>query len=203
MRLLTLALLIASASTAIADDLIDIPTARKINFEDVRYEFRVQPDLRGDNQQFLGIGIGTSLELDLRDIHTAALAPVGTFDFAYNLLPAFPGGIAPGISFGVQDAANLTPDGRRFYAVTTVRNSMDDIPGNVYMDVTLGFQVGSLTSPFVGISMPFAKTFYLLAEDNGFRVSAGFELRPIPRVNVRFIVRGNQPLLSLSAAAKF
>jgi hypothetical protein len=202
-RLLTLAFLALASSSALADDLIDIPTARKILFEDVRYEFRVDPDLRGSNQQFMGIGIGNSWELDLRDIHNPATAPVGTFDLAYNLLSAFPGGIAPGISFGVQDAANLTQDGRRFYAVTTLRNSMDELPGNVYCDVTLGFQIGSLTSPFVGVSMPFSKTLYLLAEDSGFRLSSGFEFRPIPRVSARIIFRANQTLLSLSATGKF
>jgi len=201
-RLLLLASFSVIASTAFADDLIDIPTARKITFEDVRYEFRVQPDLRGDNQQFLGIGIGKSFELDLRDIHTALTAPVGTFDFAYSYIAALPG-LSPGISFGVQDAANLTQDGRRFYGVMTFRNEMDNIPGNVYTDVSLGFQVGSLTSPFVGVSMPFSKTFYLLAEGSGFRVSGGIELRPSSRVNIRFLIRNNEPLLSLSAAGKF
>jgi len=201
-RLLTLASLSVVASSAFADELIDIPTARKISFEDVRYEFRFEPDLRGSNQQYLGIGVGKSFELDLRDIHNTGVAPVGTFDVSYNFIAALPG-LAPGFACGVQDAANLTADGRRYYFVTTFRNEMDDIPGNVYTDLTLGFQTGSLTSPFVGVSMPFSKTFYLLAEDSGFRVSAGFELRPLPRVSVRFVVRNSQSLLSLSASGKF
>lgn len=202
MRLLTLALFTVIASSAFADELIDIPTARKITFEDVRYEFRAQPDLRGNNQQFLGIGVGTSFELDLKDTHTTKLAPVGSFDVAYNILTAFPG-LAPGFAVGIQDAPNLTPDGRRFYLVTTFRNEMDDLPGNLYTDVSLGIQTGSITSPFVGISMPFSKTLYLVAEDSGLRVSGGFELRPAPRVNLRFVVRDNQPLISLSASGKF
>jgi hypothetical protein len=195
-------LLSVVATTAFADELIDIPTARKISFEDVRYEFRADPTLRGTSQSFLGVGIGNSYELDFRDIQNKGSAAVATYDFEYNLLAAIPG-LAPGFSLGVQDAANLTSDGRRFYAVTTFRNTMDDIPGNVYADITLGFQVGSLTSPFVGVAVPFATNLFVLAEDSGFRVSAGLEYRPSKRMNVRLVVRNNQTLLSLSATTRF
>lgn len=187
---------------ALADDLIDIPTARKIIYEDLRYEFRSEPLAGGDYQHFLGIGLGPAFELDLRDQEFAGSHPVGTFDFSYNLVAALPA-ISPGISFGVQDAANETRDGRRFFAVTTFRNGEDFLPGNLYSDITLGFQVGSLTSPFIGVLVPAAPQVYFLAEDSGFRINAGVELRPMPKVALRFIYRGNEPMLSLSAMGRF
>jgi len=190
------------AATACADDLIDIPTARKIPFEDVRFEYRAVPVAGGDFQHFLGIGIGKSFELDLRDVQNPGYRQAGTFDFSYNFTPALPG-ISPGISFGVQDAANLTSDGRRFYLVTTFRNDLDAFSSNLYADVTLGVQAGSLTSPFVGVAVPFGPRFYVLAEDSGFRVSSGLEFRPSPRVTLRALVRGQQTMLSLSATSKF
>jgi len=201
-RFLTVLSLAMLGTIASADQLIDIPTARKILFEDFRYEFRAEPVVGGQLQHFLGLGIGKSFELDLRDIENPGVRSVSTFDFSYNYVPALPG-ISPGISFGVQDASNTTLDGRRFYAVTTFRNTMDDIAGNVYADITLGFQVGSLTSPFVGVSVPFSQNFYVIAEDSGFRVSAGAEFRPSPRLAIRFVVREQRTLLSLSATSRF
>jgi len=202
MRLLTVVSLTLLGAIASADELIDIPTARKIVFEDVKFEYRAQPTSHGDAQSYLGIGVGRSFELDLRDIRDAGTAPVGTFDFSYNYLAALPG-LSPGLSFGVLDAANLTSDGRRFYAVTTFRNTMDEISGNVYADITLGMQVGSMTSPFVGVSVPFSPSIYLIAEDSGFRLSAGLEYRISSRVIFRVIDRNNQTLQSLRAAARF
>ena len=187
---------------ASADQLIDIPTARKIPFEDVKYEFRAAPVVSGDLQHFLGIGIGSSFELDFRDVVNSGLNPVGTFDFSYNYISAVPS-VAPGISLGVVDASNLTQDGRRFYVVSTFRNPMDDLPGNLYSDISVGFQAGSLTSPFVGVSVPLGSSFYLLAEHNGFRLSSGVELRPAPHVALRFITRNRETLLSVSAMLKF
>ncbi len=202
MRLLPTLLLSLTAGIASADQLIDIPTARKIPFEDVRYEFRAAPVVSGDLAHFLGIGVGNSFELDLRDVVKSGMNPVGTFDFSYNYIASVPG-ISPGISLGVLDASNLTQDGRRFYAVTTFRNPMDDLPGNLYSDISVGIQTGSLTSPFIGISLPFSKSFYLIAEHNGFRLSSGVELRPAPHVAVRFITRDRETLVSISAMLKF
>ena len=187
---------------ASADQLIDIPTARKIQLDDVRYEFRSSPYPGGSVQHFLGIGVGQSFELDMRDVWNAGTKPAGTFDFSYNLLSAIPG-ISPGISFGVQDAANLTTDGRRFYAVTTFRNDLDELPGNLYEDVTVGVQFGSLNSPFVGVALPVSKQVYLIAEHSGFRLSAGVEFRVLPHLAFRLITRDQETLLSLSGTVKF
>lgn len=187
---------------AMADELIDIPTARKIVFDDFRFEYRMEPFAGGDQQQFLGLGLGPSFELDFRDIQDSDVAPRATFDFSYNYLAAIPG-ISPGVSIGIQDAANQTSDGRRLYAVTTFRETMDEIPGNVYTDITVGFQAGSLTSAFAGVAMPFSTNLYLLAEDSGFRLSAGLEYRLSHRITFRLIDRENETLLSLSASGKF
>ena len=203
MRLLAVSCLSLVCGIAFADELIDIPTARKIATEDFRYEFRAQPITKGDMQHFLGIGLGKSFELDIREVQDYGMSPVTSFDFSYNFMAAFPGGEIPGISLGVQDGSNLTQDGRRFFAVTTFRNTMDEIAGSVYADITLGFQVGSKTSPFVGVAVPFAPSVYLLAEDSGFRLNTGIEFRPSARMSLRFIVRNQETLLSLSASGRF
>ena len=202
MRLVPVLFLLLVATIASADQLIDVPTARKIPFLDVRYEFRAQPISSGYTSQFLGVGIGPSFELDIRDRVTPGFHSVGTVDFSYNVITNLPG-ISPGISLGVQDATNLTPEGRRFYAVTTFRNELDDLPGNLYADVTLGVQFGSLSSPFLGVSVPFSEKFYLIAEHSGYRVSGGFEVRPAPHIAIRWVAQEGSSFVSLSAMTKF
>ena len=191
--------LVALAS---ADRLIDIPTARKIPFEDVRYEFRSEPFSAGSFEQYLGLGIGKSFELDLRGVEERGQKQVGTFDFAYDLIAALPG-VSPGISFGVQDGADRTADGRRYYFATTYRELLQVIGGNEKSDVTLGVQTGKLTSPFVGFSLPLSKQVFFVGEHNGYRISAGLELRLTNRIAVRYYTRGQQMFLSLSASGRF
>ena len=191
--------LVALAS---ADRLIDIPTARKIPFEDVRYEFRSQPFSSGTFEQYLGLGVGKSFELDLRAMEERGQKQVGTFDFAYDLIAALPG-VSPGISFGVQDGADRTVDGRRYYFATTYRDVLQVIGGSVKTDVTLGVQTGKLTSPFVGFSLPFSKHVYFIGEHNGYRISAGLEFRFTDRIAVRYYTRDKEMFLSLSASGRF
>jgi len=193
---------VSLGSVASADRLIDIPTARKIPYEDYRYEFRAQPFAGGAFEQYLGVGVGKSFELDLRGIEQQGEKQIGTFDFAYDFIAAIPG-VSPGISFGVQDGQNQTQDGRRFYGVTTFREPMQVINESVKADISLGFQVGKLTSPFVGVELPFSRLVYLVAEHSGYRLSAGLELRPAPNLVLRYVDRGNQMLVSLSVSSRF
>lgn len=194
--------LVTLGTVASADRLIDIPTARKIPYEDYRYEFRAQPFVGGAFEQYLGIGIGKSFELDLRGVEQQGEKQVGTFDFAYDFIAAIPG-VSPGISFGVQDAQNQTDDGRRFYAVSTFREPLQVINESVKSDITVGFQVGRITSPFLGFELPFSRQIFFVAEHSGYRISAGLEIRPASNVVIRYVERGNQTLLSLSVSSRF
>lgn len=192
----------ALGSLACADRLIDIPTARKIAYDDYRYEFRAEPYSKGAFEQYLGIGVGKSFELDLRGVQEQGERQIGTFDFAYDFIAAIPG-VSPGISFGVQDAQDRTDEGRRFYAVTTFREPLQAINESVKSDITVGIQFGRLASPFVGFELPFSREVFLVAEHSGYRISAGLELRPAQNVIFRYVERGTQPVISLSLSSRF
>lgn len=202
MRFAVLAFFMSIAAVSAADRLIDIPTARKIPFEEFRYEFRSQPFTGGSFEQYLGLGVGKSFELDLRGVEVAGEKQIATFDFAYDFIAAIPG-LSPGISTGFQDIANRTADGRRFYVVTTYREPLQVIGDSVKVDVTVGVQVGRLTSPFVGVALPFSRQVFLVAEHSGFLISAGLELRLAPNIAIRYVCKGTQTLLSLSASTRF
>jgi len=194
--------MLSLGAIASADRLIDIPTARKIPYDDFRYEFRSEPFVSGTFEQYLGLGIGKSFELDLRSMEQRGDRQVGTFDFAYDFIAAIPD-VSPGISIGVQDAADRTIDGRRYYIATTYREALQVINESVKADITLGAQTGKISSPFVGFLLPFSKEVYLIGEHNGYRISAGFEIRPAPNMAFRFYTRGSNAMLSLSLSSRF
>ncbi|AIE84288.1 hypothetical protein [Fimbriimonas ginsengisoli] len=194
--------LIASAAIGHADRLITIPTARKLPYRTVRYEFRGEPKQIGERENLIGLGIGTAFDMELRLDQEPGERAVDTFDFAYNYISAIPG-LTPGLSLGVQDAVDRTADGRRFFGAATFREPFTTINGDVPADITLGVFAGRHWSPFVGVSIPFSKEFHLLVEHNGFRISSGIEYQVSSLLNLRAQVRDHQTLLSLQLTRRF
>lgn len=191
--------LLASAQ---ADRLITVPTARKISYGTVRYEFRREPTSDGQRENLLGIGVSPSFDLELRTFQDRGGNAEGTFDFSYNYIAAIPG-FSPGISFGVQDVADKTLDGRRFFLAFTSRQPLSTLNGDYPADITLGVMGERSWTPYVGVSIPFSKEFHALAEHNGNRVSAGFEYRPFEWVNFRAQAMGNRMVLGVQLTTHF
>jgi hypothetical protein len=202
MRRLAALATLGLAAVASADRVITVPTARKLPFGTVRYEFRSEPRGEGAREHLLAAGISTLYELEVRTSWLDSGKQVGTFDLAYNVLAPLPE-IAPGLSFGIQDALDQTEDGRRLYAAITFRPVFVTANGDVPADVTLGIFQGEYTHPFVGVSLPLARQFRVLAEHNGFRPAAGFEIRPQPNLGFRIQFRERQTLASLQVTTRF
>jgi hypothetical protein len=193
---------LALAALAPADRVITVPTARKIPAGTVRYEFRGQAVGSGVRENLLGIGLNQFYELEMRTSSLYGKEEKGTFDFSYNVVAPIPE-ISPGISFGVQDVLDETEDRRRYYGAITFRPIFSTVNGDVAGEVTLGIIQGEYTHPFVGAVVPFSREFRLLAEHNGFRPAAGFEVRPRADLGLRFQVREGRTLVGLQYTRKF
>jgi hypothetical protein len=202
MRRAAVVLFCSLSVAAHADRLISVPTARKIPYGIVRYEFRAEPKDTGKREHLLGLGIGTSFDMELRLDQQPGEKADGTFDLAYNYIAPIQG-LVPGLSMGVQDALDRTPEGRRFFGAATFRQPFSTMNGDFPADVTLGVMGEKRWTPYVGVLVPFSKEFHLLAEHDGERISAGLELRPIPEINLRFQVRGQRTLVSVQATTRF
>jgi hypothetical protein len=185
-----------------ADRLIDTPTAHKVPDGMVRLEYDFDP-AGPFHETYADFGIDKSFEMALRMQSIGDDPTKGTFDLAYNYVPPI-AGISPGLSFGVQDALNETPDGRRFYAAVTTRQIYSPQGGDAPGDVTLGgYFAGARTCIFVGASLPLSPAVQFLAEDDGYRVSMGFEYHGIKQLAIRLVARGDQPVLSFSTRTRF
>ncbi len=198
----TFVLLLSMAFVSQADRLITIPTAHKLRIGEYRYEITSLQGAGRESYQYLGTGLTSNMDIEFRTERFPGANERSTFDLSYNHFPAGLD-IVPGLSVGVQDAMNQTRDGRRFYLATSFTNIFGTINGDVPADVTLGGFFGAQSSAFVGVSIPFSKEVRLLAEDNGYRLTAGFEVRPVKWLGLRMLFRNQQTFVDASVTRRF
>lgn len=202
-RIASLATVLVLACCAKADRLILIPTGNKLPFGKVRAEAIWSTRDRDHVQGFLGAGIGHSFDAELLYENISPNAQVGSFNFAYNYVVPV-SDLTPGLSVGVRDALNKTRDGRSFYIASTFRIAPDGLYNeNSPPELTIGFGTESLRGLFVGASLPFTDHFRLLAEHDSFRITAGFEIEPLPGLALRALYRQDETLLSVGYAVRF
>lgn len=187
---------------ASADRLILAPTGNKIRFGQARLESMFTPD--GDqNRWFLGYGVTKEIELEVTSERFRSGVYRNSLNASFNLMNPLTD-FAPGVSFGVTDALDNTADGRRTYLAVTFRLGLDgDYNQDAPMEATVGFAYGRGFSPFVGVMIPLTWQTRLLAEHDGFRVSAGLEFRPLRGLAARYLQVDGKPTWSLSLTAKF
>ncbi len=178
-----------------ADRLIDIPIARKVPVGEFRLDAQLEASRIRSDRFFLATGINQNFDIEFRTERTSPGARVGTFDVGYNLQPPITD-LAPGMSIGVQDALDLTKEGRRAYAVVTYRQGVADDSVNSFIDTSIGIRFGRHTFPFIGIDLPIAGQLHGLVEHNGERISAGLEARILPTFKVRFLWQEHDTILS-------
>ena len=150
---------------------------------------------------FIGFGLNEIFDCELRDSRLSGDNST-TFDASANLVAPILG-VSPGISVGVVDALNRTSDGRRAYVAITFREYLETATNDYATETTIGMQYGSLTTPFVAMSIPVSKNFRFLAEHNGFRLTGGFEIKPFPSIGIKLLAQERGVLGSVSWTAKF
>ena len=187
---------------ALADRYFTVPTGRKLPFESYRIEFAENPYHRGTLEKSMTLGLSKSFEAEIRYQDFATPTPHTTFDLAYNVLGPIPD-LAPGISVGMQDISDQTPDGRRAYLAITYRKVFSTFNGDTNGDVTLGTFFGRQAGPFVGMAIPFSQDFRLIFEHDPSRLSAGFEYRIASPLTVRWYLRGDNRLVSVAWTGKY
>lgn len=194
----------ALVSAASADRLIFIPTAVKLRIGVVRAEAMFSGTHGRDIQGFLGTGLGKSVDLELTYSKVQGQSSVGSFNLAYYyIIPVTD--LTPGVSVGVQDFLDKTPEGRSFYAAVTYRlGQVGDYNSDVPGELTIG--MGSRRyrrGAFVGFMLPFADQLRILGEYDTNKITAGFEIRPIRGLAIRTLFQSDQTFWSLSYSVKF
>lgn len=196
MRALCLALALVLPLSALADRLIFIPTATKLNYGSYRLEHVFDQRGGANSQTYLGLGVGLAFDMAVTSGDIQGGDDVSV-DFAFHVLDPIVN-LAPGFSVGVVDAMDRTADGRRMYIATTYRSGLDG-PFNAFTpaEVTLGVFMGSRNAMFVGVQLPFSDALRVLVEHDSNRLAAGFEVRPFKAMSLRWVQREDRQVWSL------
>jgi hypothetical protein len=195
--------LLALACHAQADRLITIPTGTKIRLDTLRIEGMLEQSRNRNSRYYLGFGATNAFDVEVTGQVFEGGRMRTSLDISYNYIPPIIG-FGPGISFGVQDIWGVTRDGRRFFvAVTNKEGFADSVHGFVAAEFTFGAYFGGISSPFVGVMLPFTDQFRVLAEYNGRRISAGIEIRPTNDIGIRAVFEEKDVLLGAQISLRF
>lgn len=201
-KVLCLGLLGLLASVAFADRLVNVPTARPLGKNAIRFEYLGGLNNSGAEEQFVAFSVLNGFEFEARRRIRPQENGRTTFDLAYNVLGPV-ASTAPGISVGLLDGLGETLDGRRAFLALTFRELLDVGEVGENGDVTLGYQSGSLSGFFVGISLPFSGRTRMIVEHNGARLTSGFETNLIKGLDARLFVQDQLLLGGISFSRRF
>jgi len=193
------ALCLASFSAA-ADRVITVPRGGKIPFGTVRGEFMFEPSEPRSMMSFLGVGLTTFVDAEIETDQLRDEKSFTQLNLDFNLNSPLPG-FAPGVSVGMVDATDQSPQGRRGYVAVSFQDTGGET--NAPVETTVGAFFGRSSHMFVGLSLPVNDQFRFLAEDDGFRVSAGAEFKTAAGPYFRLVFREESTLLSVGATTHF
>lgn len=188
-------------TTARADRLINVPVATKLTSGTVRYEQTYGLSDRAVQRESLLFAVNGTYEIEARRFRSDGRDDA-TLDLYATILSPFKG-YAPGFAVGVRDALGQTRDGFRPWVAVTFREpyQLGDIERGA--DITLGAFFGRHGSALVGFSIPLGPDLRLLAENDGYRLSAGLQYAPIRNLELRVLTEDLTPLGSLRYSIRF
>ncbi|MBS1723975.1 MAG: hypothetical protein JSS66_13600 [Armatimonadetes bacterium] len=202
MRRLILIASLASSASAFADHEITVPKGRKLLDGQFRAEILGVPGER-TTRAWLGAGFLKAFDLELTSSRGQDTDWRSSFDFSYNYSPPIMD-VAPGVSIGVQDALNVTEEGRAaFLAVTYRYGNEGALNQDIPTDLTLGIWSRKTGLAFFGVNLPFSETFRLIGEHNSKRLAGGFELRARPGIVFKTVFEAGGTQFGLSLNTKF
>lgn len=164
----------------------------------------MEPSRPGSFVGFLGFGVNSYIDAEVESDQLKGNKDFTTLNLDFNLNAPL-AGIAPGVSFGVLDANNTSPEGRRAYVAVSFQDAGTGgvFSGGASVETTIGAFVGKTSHAFVGVSLPVNEQFRFLAEDDGESINAGAELRLDNGPYFRLVFREDQTLLSVGATTHF
>ncbi|MFN3730150.1 MAG: hypothetical protein ACK4XJ_10595 [Fimbriimonadaceae bacterium] len=190
------------SAVAVADRVITVPTGKKIPVNSVRWESYFETRRADGVEWLLAAGLTREIELELvGDRFDRHVRPA--LNVSYNYIAPFTD-MTPGLSVGVRDVMNVTPQGRSPYLAATYRIGLDgDHNQRTPAELTLGVGTGGFRGVFVGFFFPVTDSWRLIGDHDGHTVSGGIEFRPSPELALRFVQQSSRGLIGIQLNQRF
>jgi len=189
-----LSLVLALASGAQADQLIQIPTADRVRGATLEYLYRADGEKEGYGSLLFPAGLG--FEVHVR--HYNGLDRAYRFEGGGQLQILPDGILTPGLSVGMWDVTNSSPWGRRAFVVITKALDQERWPLPPLLNraqVTLGVGTGRFWGPLAGVRADFPGRVTLVAEYDSRRLNAGFWWAPLKPVTLKAELQNGNPFV--------
>lgn len=199
MRLGFVLLMSVVCGAALADRVILTPNGTRLRPGTIRLETMATAGQPA--RSWLEAGITTNIDLGLSWVAESGRSP--SLDLTWNyLLPITD--ITPGLSVGVIDFANESPEGRAAYlALTQYFGNLGDRNMDIPTEFSLGVWSRNKGQVFASIVLPFSEEFRLIAEAASGKVNAGFDIRPVKPVSIRLTFLDGKPTAGLRLTQRF
>ena len=153
-----------------ADRVLEIPTGRAIYPERLRLEAGFLA--RSPEQERLSLHWRPLERLELYGERTG-FDEINLYGVQYTVFPEIPG-YTPGVSIGISDLGNRTPERRGYYvALSYGLPALGETPLDHDLRVHLGFGTEGMPDFFIGFEIPLNNSMFLLAEHTGRYLNAG------------------------------
>ncbi|RYG44001.1 hypothetical protein EON79_15835 [bacterium] len=184
-----------------ADRLINVPEATKLVAGTVRYEQMYGLSNRAIQRESFLYAVDDTVEIEARHFRSSGRDDT-TLDLYATIISPFKG-YAPGFAIGVRDALDATRDGFRPWIAVTFREPYQIGEIERGADLTIGAFFGQRGSALVGFSIPVGPDLRFLAENDGYRLSAGVQYAPIRNLELRLLTEDLTPLGSFRYSLRF
>ena len=192
---------LALTTLARADRLINVPEATKLVAGTVRYEEMYGLSDRAVQRESFLYAVDDTLAVEARHFRSDGRDDT-TVDLYATIISPFKG-YAPGFAVGVRDALGATRDGFRPWLAVTFREPYQVGEIERGADLTIGAFFGRHGSALVGFSIPLGPDLRFLAENDGYRLSAGVQYAPIRNLELRLVTEDLTPLGSFRYSLRF
>ncbi len=178
-----------------ADRVIETPTGRLLYPHYLKAELGLLNSDRARERWLVNWRVGNYVELSaVRSGFTGVAELTGV---QFNLYPEIPN-YTPGISVGVTDLFDRSPNGRGYYlALSYSVPTLGETPLDYDLRVHLGFGIRGVPAFFIGFEIPLTNHLFALAEHTGRGINTALVWQPVPQLQVRASIIQNRTSWSL------
>jgi hypothetical protein len=191
------------AAPARADQLIQIPTANRVEVPTFEYLQRVDGSDEGYATGF--VPLGQSFEIMGRYYNNLDKEHRIEAGGMFQLLPD--GYVTPGVAVGIWDITNHSPWGRRFFFVLTKslrQGQWGLVPKPIQrVEFTVGTGSGRFTGLLAGAKVVLPFKLGLIAEYDARRLNVGATWNPVTPLTLKAQLQNGTPYLGGELAFKF